>query len=150
MLPRTLCCRGHWRSGSQRGYCGSMSPPLAQRGLCGWPSAPGRTRGTTPTWTPGSGRTKVLRRIKKCKTISLVDKTNVLVVCEAVNLLKRHMASQRLARTQSKTPFIVGGTKPQRLTPTFLSSSPTMFRAEILADMVSAVAEKLSPAGRNK
>lgn len=40
--------------------------------------------------------------------------------------------------------------KLQRLTPTFLSSSLTMFRAEILADMVSAVAENPSPAGKTQ
>lgn len=40
----------------------------------------------------------------------------------------------------------VNGSIHQTLTPTFLSSSPTMFRAEILADMVRGVAERLSPA----
>lgn len=35
----------------------------------------------------------------------------------------------------------------EALTPTFLSSSPTMFRAEILADVVRGVPERLSPAG---
>lgn len=35
------------------------------------------------------------------------------------------------------------------LTPTFLSSSPTMFRAEILADVVRGVPERLSPAETN-